>query len=368
MSLDQELPESSEYATLVGKNTVPDGATISPPNGTAAPIYPYNKVTEYEGGHFKEYDSTPGNERIQERHKTGTGYEYMSDGGKREHVVGDRYSVIMGSDYLIVRGQVQIIVEGDAGIKVKGHANVNVDHDLNLLVGGNMTQVIDGDYTLKVMGGYNQVVEGDKAMSVSGFYTIGINGDMSLDSASVNMVARRTEMNLASYGDMNVMAVGNYGQLVSGNSSSQTQGSSTITSAGAMNVSSESDVAVGGKGQATFHGKGGTTINSDAGINVKGSSIYVDPPVDRAKYAQKSSRAAILAGVSPEPNQAEGGDGGTESQSAKGKEASLRDATAPVIDRGGFQPITGTQTQSRMKGATEVAGYTGGFMGESRNG
>ena len=52
-----------------------DGDTWSQPTIPYNAAYPYNKVFETESGHIKEYDDTSGNERIHERHRTGTSYE-----------------------------------------------------------------------------------------------------------------------------------------------------------------------------------------------------------------------------------------------------------------------------------------------------
>ena len=53
--------------------------TYQPP-AEYAPKYPYNNVMETESGHVKEYDDTPGHERITERHKSGTNYEITPNG------------------------------------------------------------------------------------------------------------------------------------------------------------------------------------------------------------------------------------------------------------------------------------------------
>ena len=49
-------------------------------NPKAEANYPHNKVYETETGHYKEYDDTPGAERIKEAHKSGTFYEMDKDG------------------------------------------------------------------------------------------------------------------------------------------------------------------------------------------------------------------------------------------------------------------------------------------------
>ncbi len=111
------------------------------PASTYAPVYPYNNVMETESGHVKEYDDTPGAERIMERHKSGTQYEIAANGSKTERIVRDNYQLVVGHDTLEVFGDVRIIVSGNADIAVAGN--------MNTAVGGTTTLNSTGDMTLK---------------------------------------------------------------------------------------------------------------------------------------------------------------------------------------------------------------------------
>jgi len=111
------------------------------PTSTYAPKYPYNNVTEYESGHVKEYDDTPGRERIVERHMSGTQYEIAPNGSKNETIVRDNYRLVVGQDTLEVYGNVQIIVSG--------HADIAVGGNLTTSVTGNIAADAFGDITLK---------------------------------------------------------------------------------------------------------------------------------------------------------------------------------------------------------------------------
>ena len=111
------------------------------PPSTYAPVYPYNNVMETESGHVKEYDDTPGAERITERHKSGTRYEIDPNGTKNETIVRDNYKLVAGHDTLEVYGNVKIIVGGDADIAVAGN--------LATTVNGNITSTsTTGDITV----------------------------------------------------------------------------------------------------------------------------------------------------------------------------------------------------------------------------
>ena len=111
------------------------------PTSTYAPEYPYNNVTEYESGHVKEYDDTPGRERIVERHMSGTQYELAANGSKVEIITRDNYRLVVGHDTLEVFGNVKIIVSSHVDIAVAGN--------LTASVGGNISADSNGDITLK---------------------------------------------------------------------------------------------------------------------------------------------------------------------------------------------------------------------------
>ena len=122
------------------------------PVSTYAPEYPYNNVYETEGGHVKEYDDTPGLERITERHKSGTKYEIDANGSKNETIVRDNYKLVVGHDTLEVFGNVRIIVSGQADIAVA--------NDVNIAVGGDMVSTVDGALIANV-GGVTKVTSTD---------------------------------------------------------------------------------------------------------------------------------------------------------------------------------------------------------------
>jgi len=107
-----------------GEQTYPQdvdtGGCFGAPEDPYAAEYPHNKVYETEKGHLKEYDDTPGAERIREKHATGTFYQMHPDGSYTIHVIKDRYSIIAGDDYLEVKGKVKIcasefLLEADKG-------------------------------------------------------------------------------------------------------------------------------------------------------------------------------------------------------------------------------------------------------------
>jgi len=60
--------------------------------------YPYNHVYESESGHIREYDDTPGAQRIYESHRTGTSYEIDQNGNKTDIIKGTHYTLVSDSN------------------------------------------------------------------------------------------------------------------------------------------------------------------------------------------------------------------------------------------------------------------------------
>ena len=136
----------------VNPNADEPKGTYEPEVSTYAPKYPYNNVMETESGHVKEYDDTPGNERITERHKSGTQYEVSPNGSKVERIVRDNYRLVVGHDTLEVYGNVQIIVSGHVDLAVAGNITTSVTGNMSASVGGDMTSNVTGSMTASVQG------------------------------------------------------------------------------------------------------------------------------------------------------------------------------------------------------------------------
>ena len=98
-----------------------------------AAIYPNNHVYETEGGHLKEFDDTKDNERIHERHTTGTGYEIDSEGTKVTKVVKDNYNIITNDDYCHIQGTSRATI--DKGLRVRVNSKGESGNNYNIEIG-----------------------------------------------------------------------------------------------------------------------------------------------------------------------------------------------------------------------------------------
>ena len=106
-------PDTSSLARGTQKYPVTLSDSIGIPSDPYAGEYPKVHVYETESGHLKEYDDTENNERIRERHKSGTFYEIHPNGDKVQSIVHDQYTLVAGNDSIQVKGNVRIVVEGD---------------------------------------------------------------------------------------------------------------------------------------------------------------------------------------------------------------------------------------------------------------
>ncbi len=122
---------------------VPGGAPFGEKVSPYAAAYPYNHVFETESGHIKEFDDTPGEERIQELHGTsGTYYEINGSGTRTVKIVGDGYRIVAGSDYAYVDGHVNLTIGSNCSTYVLGNYDLRVDGDMEIYVKGNKKETI----------------------------------------------------------------------------------------------------------------------------------------------------------------------------------------------------------------------------------
>jgi hypothetical protein len=112
------------------------------------PTYPYEHFFETESGHAFEYDDTPSFERIQLKHRSGTGFHVNPDGSQKLTIVGSNYTVVLENHKLRVHGDIETYVDGNAKISVNGSVQLNAGQDLDLSVGRNLT--LDVKDTFKV--------------------------------------------------------------------------------------------------------------------------------------------------------------------------------------------------------------------------
>jgi hypothetical protein len=154
-------PETSEKNIFSGAKD-----TYNEPDSSYGAEYPKNHAYFSESGHLQEFDDTPGKERINTQHRTGSKTEYQPDGSLIKKIIKDNYEIIYGDDKVFVKGNCSITVEGNVQLLVKKSAEIVVDGNMNLKVKGNYCTSVDGAYTLAVKG--DSYIHSDNELLLSG--------------------------------------------------------------------------------------------------------------------------------------------------------------------------------------------------------
>ena len=126
----------------------------SQPEAPFAAKYPFNKVFETEGGHVQEFDDTPGQERINTYHRSGTYTEIDTNGTQVNYIVGDNFILMEQNGCIHVAGECNITVDGQTNIYARSDANVQVAQNATVIVGNNLDVGVANDVTMAVGGDF----------------------------------------------------------------------------------------------------------------------------------------------------------------------------------------------------------------------
>lgn len=118
------------------------------PKSPYAAKYPYNVVEVTESGHVTEYDDTPGAERINVQHRTGTYDEMQPDGSRVSHIYGNGYHIVAKDDHVYISGTCHINVGGDATIMVGGDVTADIKGGVTATVAKDVKVDITGSLTI----------------------------------------------------------------------------------------------------------------------------------------------------------------------------------------------------------------------------
>ena len=225
--------EKSSEDTILTKKTSTKISGISTPTGSydepASPYgakYPFNKVYETESGHIQEFDDTPGQERINTYHRSGTFTEVDANGTQVNYIVGDNFVLMEQNGCIHVAGECNITVDGQTNIYARSDANVKVEQNATITVGNNLDIGAANDVTL--------AAGGDLMAEVGGKFAI--------DAGEITM---------KSQGAMSVHAVGDY-SAKGANMALQSEGNAEINVAGTLNMAYDEGNLGMSAGEAVF--------------------------------------------------------------------------------------------------------------------
>ena len=119
--------------------TMKDNQVGPEPVTAYAAKYPFNNAMESESGHVFELDDTPGVERVNLAHRSGTYIEMRPDGSKTEKVIVDGVEVIIGNNSIFVGGDCTLQVGGNLKILVQGKVSMESGESIELSAPGGVS-------------------------------------------------------------------------------------------------------------------------------------------------------------------------------------------------------------------------------------
>lgn len=131
---------------------------FSEPKTAYAPQYPLNRVIASESGHILEMDDTPGAERVNLQHRSGSFSEYHPDGSHVSKIVGDDYEIVMSDRNLYVKGALNVAISGDVTMITDGNVNHSIGGKYVVNAGGHIElngsqiHLNTGDATVEEVG------------------------------------------------------------------------------------------------------------------------------------------------------------------------------------------------------------------------
>lgn len=105
--------------------------------------YPYNRVLETAAGHVIEVDDTPGHERINVQHASGSYIEISQDGRMVIKSAGDMYEINAGKKTIYSDGDIDIVSGGNISMVAK--------NGIKLAAPGGVTQTRGGMFVQGVV-------------------------------------------------------------------------------------------------------------------------------------------------------------------------------------------------------------------------
>lgn len=159
------------------------------------PTYPYNHYTESESGHVYEIDDTPSHERLQIKHKAGTGYHINPDGTQKSLVVGDNFAVVLQDNKAHVFGNLELFIDKDSNISINGEGNIAIGRNANIFVGNDTT--IHTQNNTNIFTGKNTNVHSTKDIDVRAGEYLRLTGKVVeiIGDASISLSAGRIDLN-----------------------------------------------------------------------------------------------------------------------------------------------------------------------------
>jgi len=294
----------------------------SVPREWAVPLYNHggeygmaHMVKSTEGGNHILLDDTPGNQKVEVLHPSGSMIQLQADGSGIFYIRKDRYQVVIGDDSVGVMGSVKLSIGGDFNISVQGNVRwdvtgkylVNVAGELHELVRGDSARVTEGssiqqtkknavtrvgkDHDVQVGGkrhtsvrGTDQrVVRGNSGETVHGDSVSHVEGNRSEQTIGATAMHAKN-LALQSQKEAIISSGGNFVLNANGKMTAIARGDQLIETKAGLKVVVASDAlitatgAIHEKSGGVFNMQSGGAMNLKAGgnINADGTQIHLN--------------------------------------------------------------------------------------------
>ena len=244
------------------------GATWEQPPTPYAAKYPYNKVFAGESGHALEIDDTPGFERLNIAHKSGTFTETGPDGTQVNKIVGNGYTIlekdgfvlIEGSANVHIAGQCNVFIMNDTTMTMHGKVNLDIHNDVNVNIGGSLGLSVqegiylrnEGNISVQNKGNVDSEISGAVATKVTGKYNLTTDAGLNLTSKVHTHIKSAGSFYNHSTGDINLCTDAGM-KIKTGAAVDVKSGAAVnVTSAGAMNTKSGAAINLEGAGNISL--------------------------------------------------------------------------------------------------------------------
>ncbi len=234
------------------------------------PEYPYNKVYESEGGHVEEIDDTPGFERTNRLHASGSYEEIYNDGTRQVKIVGDDYEVVINNKNIHIRGNCNMTVDGDLRQMVYGNYHLQVEKDMTVNVKGSVQEMIGGNRETEIVRSRSTNVGVDDNLSVMNNSTTNVINDKLLTVGNDNTISVTNNMATTVLNNKTIMNAGTFGHTSLDNYTLSVNANQVIGVTGTL------DQAIDDVVTETYGAEQNTTAGGDITI-VGGPDINLNP-------------------------------------------------------------------------------------------
>jgi hypothetical protein len=197
--------------------------------GAHVPDYPYNKVNESECGHVAEVDCTPGFERTNRMHTSGTYEEIYTDGTRSIKITGEDYEVVVSNKNVHIRGNCNMTIDGNLRQLVYGNYHLEVEKDMTMDIKGSLQQKIGANHETEVVRGRSTNIGTDDSLTVMNNSTSNIIADKLVTVGGNSTQTVTGSCGITSLANLNLFNAGTFGHTSLGNATLTVDATQTVS-------------------------------------------------------------------------------------------------------------------------------------------